>query len=127
MNSAMNPSNSLVASVDFEIADGHSFVFVGDATHRNEWSTSFSSVVKQEPFPQEANATGHTLRLIHVNSGTEIYRTSVRAHHLAHANATDTRTWSARIPAYRGSGLGIQIVDPNNRIVFQQDLDKLEL
>ena len=123
----LNPSNSAIASDDFELADGRSFVFVGDATHRNEWSTSYSSVVENEPFPQDADTKGHTLRLIHVNSGTELYRTSVQAHHLAHANATDTRTWSARIPAYRGSGLGIQIVDPNNRVVFQQDLDKLEL
>lgn len=109
-------------------ADGASFVFVGDTTYRNEWSATYASVVENEPFPQETDVKGHTLRLIHVNSGTELYRTGVRAHHLhlARANPTDTRSWSTRIPAYRGSGLGIQIVDPNNRVVFQKDLDEVE-
>ena len=102
-NSVVSASRPPQVAVDFELAEGRSFVLVGDLESDRNWSVHYESVVKRAAFPQDNSAQEHVLRLVHTNSGTEVYRTALPVYEVVHGDP-DIRSWSARIPAYYGCG-----------------------
>ena len=125
-NPVVSASRPPQVAVDFERAEGRSFVLVGERRGRADWSVAHESVVKREAFPQDNSAQEHVLRLVHTNSGTEIYRTALPVYEVVHGDP-DIRSWSARIPAYSGAGLSVEVLDRDRRVVFSHDLGRVEL
>ena len=125
-NPIVSASRPPQVAVDFELAEGRSFVLVGDLARRGDWTVAYKSVVKRIAFPQDNSAQDHTLRLIHTNSGTELYRSALPIYEVGHDNP-DRRSWSTRIPAYSGAGLSVEVLDRSGRVVMQHDLGGLEL
>lgn len=116
-----------VLAQDFDLAEGRSVVLVGNLKNGREWAVFHESVVKMPPFPHETARHDHTIRIIHLNSGTELYRTPLRVHEVAHGTPDTPAGWSARLPAYKGAGLSAEILDSDGRVVFTQDLAGIEL
>ena len=110
----------------FDIAEGKSFVLVGNHHERDGWTVVHDSAVSRVPFPRES-AGEHTLLLVHTGSGTELYRTGLPVYGIGCGTGEEPGGWSARIPAYHGSGLSVEILDRENRVVFTHDMSGVEL
>ena len=58
---------------------------------------------------------------------TELYRTPLPVYEVAHGTPDTPAGWSVRLPAYEGAGLAAEILDRDGRVVFTQDLARVEL
>lgn len=110
----------------FDLAEGKSFVLVGNHHERDGWTVVHASAVSRTPFPQESDGD-HTLRLVHASSGTELYRTGLPVYGIGCGTCEEPGGWSARIPAYKGNGLSVEILDRESRVVFVHDMAGVEL
>lgn len=72
-------------------------------------------------------SSDHTIRIIHTNSGTELYRTPLAVREVGCATDDTPAGWSVRLPASEGSGLAAKILDHDGRAVFMRDLAGVEL
>ena len=117
-----------IALDNHEIATGKSFVLVGGSSGGQDWTVYHESVVEKTPYPQVPTfEEGHTIRIVHFDSDTELYRTGLTAHGVGCASGSTSAGWSVRLPGYRGSGLAVEILDATDRVVFTHELGTLEM
>ena len=118
---ASEPPNRVVPG--FEIIEGRSLVLMGSLSRADGWELHKAAFVDKPPFPPSFKQSEFELQLVHMASGTLLYRETVHPMVVAHGDP-DKLPWGLRIPAFKTSGLHFLIVDKEGNVLIEAEISK---